>query len=128
MTLPCTLLVNDLRVWVHLGCSEAEKYNPQLVSFNIEFTFDISPVGTITDNLDDTVCYLQITEAVQSLCQSKNFNLIEHLAYEIYRLIINFLSQNSKKISNLSVTVHKLAPPAPGIHGGVKFIYTEKIA
>lgn len=112
---------------MHLGCSEAEKQNAQMVSFNIEFIFKATPLGTKTDNLDDTICYFKITNEIQSLCESKRFNLVEHLAYEAYQKIIKFLGQNNHGITSLKVTIHKLAPPVPGVHGGVKFTYTENI-
>jgi len=35
----CNLLISDLRLWVHLGYSAEEKYHSQLVSVNIDFTF-----------------------------------------------------------------------------------------
>ncbi|MDR2831623.1 MAG: dihydroneopterin aldolase [Rickettsiales bacterium] len=123
----CNLLISDLRVWVHLGCSAEERFHPQLVSINIDFTFKNPPLGLITDRLEDTVCYLEIVQSTQSLVQSKQFNLIEHLTHDIYITINNLLIQKKHIISSIRVTTHKVAPPVPDVHGGVCFTYCNAL-
>ncbi|MGL9778807.1 dihydroneopterin aldolase [Wolbachia pipientis] len=123
----CNLLISDLRLWVHLGCSAEEKFHSQLVSVNIDFTFKSSPLGLTTDRLEDTICYLEVVQSIQSLVQSKQFNLIEHLTHDIYRAINNLLVQKKHIISSIRVTTHKVAPPVPGVHGGVLFTYCNTL-
>ena len=127
MNSPCILSIHDLRIWIHLGCGEAEKQNAQLVSFNIELSFKTPPEGIRTDDLNDTVCYLEITKKIQDLCQSKRFNLIEHLVHEVRQETISLLNDKPHNIADLKITVHKLAPPVPGVHGGVTFSYAGTI-
>ncbi|OCA06659.1 dihydroneopterin aldolase [Wolbachia endosymbiont of Trichogramma pretiosum] len=117
----CNLLISDLRLWVHLGCSTEEKFSPQLVSIDVDFTFKSPPSGLTTDQLKDTICYLEVVQNIQSLVQGKQFDLIEHLTHEIYRAINNLLLQKKHIISSVRVTTHKIAPPVPGVHGGVFF-------
>jgi dihydroneopterin aldolase len=123
----CNLLISDLRLWVHLGCSAEEKFHSQLVSVNIDFTFKSSPLGLTTDRLEDTICYLEVVQSIQSLVQSKQFNLIEHLTHDIYRAINNLLVQKKHIISSIRVTTHKVAPPVPGVHGGVLFTHCNTL-
>ncbi|MDX5495748.1 MULTISPECIES: dihydroneopterin aldolase [unclassified Wolbachia] len=123
----CNLLISDLRLWVHLGCSAEEKFHSQLVSVNIDFTFKSPPLGLTTDRLEDTICYLEVVQSIQSLVQSKQFNLIEHLTHDIYRAINNLLVQKKHIISSIRVTAHKVAPPVPGVHGGVLFTYCNTL-
>ncbi|WP_353273106.1 dihydroneopterin aldolase [Wolbachia endosymbiont (group A) of Portevinia maculata] len=123
----CNLLISDLRLWVHLGCSAEEKFHSQLVSVNIDFTFKSPPLGLTTDRLEDTICYLEVVQSIQSLVQSKQFNLIEHLTHDIYRVINNLLVQKKHIISSIRVTTHKVAPPVPGVHGGVLFTYCNTL-
>jgi dihydroneopterin aldolase len=123
----CNLLISDLRLWVHLGCSAEEKFHSQLVSVNIDFTFKSSPLGLTTDRLEDTICYLEVVQSIQSLVQSKQFNLIEHLTHDIYRAINNLLVQKKHIISSIRVTTDKVAPPVPGVHGGVLFTYCNTL-
>lgn len=123
----CNLLISDLRLWVHLGCSAEEKFHSQLVSVNIDFTFKSPPLGLTTDRLKDTICYLEVVQSIQSLVQSKQFNLIEHLTHDIYRAINNLLVQKKHIISSIRVTTHKVTPPVPGVHGGVLFTYCNAL-
>ncbi|WP_265025286.1 MAG: dihydroneopterin aldolase [Wolbachia endosymbiont of Ephestia elutella] len=123
----CNLLISDLRLWVHLGCSAEEKFSPQLVSIDIDLTFKSPPSGLTTDQLKDTICYLEVVQNIQSLVQGKQFNLIEHLTHEIYRAINNLLLRKKHIISSVRVTTHKIAPPVPGVHGGVFFTYCNEL-
>ncbi|WP_353278619.1 dihydroneopterin aldolase [Wolbachia endosymbiont (group B) of Longitarsus flavicornis] len=123
----CNLLISDLRLWVHLGCSAEEKSSPQLVSIDVDFTFKSPPLGLTTDQLKDTICYFEVVKNIQSLVQSKQFNLIEHLTHEIYRAINNLLLRKKHIISSVRVTTHKIAPPVPGVHGGVFFTYCNEL-
>jgi len=123
----CNLLISDLRLWVYLGCSAEEKFHSQLVSVNIDFTFKSPPLGLTTDRLEDTICYLEVVQSIQSLVQSKQFNLIEHLTHDIYRAINNLLVQKKHIISSIRVTTHKVAPTVPGVHGGVLFTYCNTL-
>uniref|UniRef100_A0A3B0IZS6 dihydroneopterin aldolase n=1 Tax=Wolbachia endosymbiont of Aleurodicus dispersus TaxID=1288877 RepID=A0A3B0IZS6_9RICK len=123
----CNLLISDLRLWVHLGCSVEENFSPQLVSIDVDFTFKSPPSGLTTDQLKDTICYLEVVQNIQSLVQGKQFNLIEHLTHEIYRAINNLLLRKKHIISSVRVTTHKIAPPVPGVHGGVFFTYCNEL-
>ncbi|WP_375604203.1 dihydroneopterin aldolase [Wolbachia endosymbiont of Anurida maritima] len=123
----CNLLISDLRLWVHLGCSAEEKFSPQLVSIDIDLTFKSPPSGLTTDQLKDTLCYLEVVRNIQYFVQGKQFNLIEHLTHEIYRAINNLLLRKKHIISSVKVTTHKTAPPVPGVHGGVFFTYCNEL-
>ncbi|WP_425385832.1 dihydroneopterin aldolase [Wolbachia endosymbiont (group A) of Barypeithes pellucidus] len=123
----CNLLISDLRLWVHLGYSAEEKSHSQLVSIDVDFIFKSPPLGLMTDRLEDTVCYLEIVQNIQSLVQNKQFNLIEHLTHDIYRTINNLLVQKKHIISSIRVTTHKVAPPVPNAHGGVFFTYCNAL-
>ncbi|QOD38239.1 dihydroneopterin aldolase [Candidatus Wolbachia massiliensis] len=123
----CNLLVQDLRLWAHLGCSAEEKFHPQLVSINVDFAFKFSPLGCITDRLEDTVSYLEVVQSIQSLVQNKQFNLIEHFTHDVYRTINNLVVQKRHIISFIRVTTKKVAPPVPGVHGGVFFTYCDTL-
>ena len=119
------LLIADLRIWLHLGCSQEERFTPQLVSFNINLTFNSPPIATITNKLEDTVCYAGIVENIQALCQTKQFNLIEYLAAVIYKTIDQSLGDKKNNITLISVKISKMSPPIPGVHGWVTFSYCQ---
>ncbi|WP_266234288.1 dihydroneopterin aldolase [Rickettsia rhipicephali] len=84
------------------------------------------PLATVTDNINDTVCYAEIVRLVQKLSQENHFNLIEYLAVQIYDIIYqNFIESKLEKIF-LNVTVTKLKSSVSGVHGGVSFSYSGK--
>lgn len=90
---------------------------------DVLFTFITPPRGTATDCLDDTICYFQTVQRIQAYGLQKEFHLIEHLAYDIYTIIVEGLAGAETLLEKLTVTVHKVAPPIPGVHGGVSFTY-----
>lgn len=110
-----------MRAWAHLGCTEEEKFHPQLISITLEFDFNFPPLGMRTDRLEDTLCYLRTVENIQILVQNKRFNLIEHLANSIYEVICDLVKEENQDLLALKVIVHKVALPVPGVHGGVSF-------
>ncbi len=119
----CQLTVSDLRVCVHLGCSDEEKRNAQPVSIDIILQFFALPTGAITDGLDDTICYYSIVELVKDSIQNLHFNLVERLGYYIHDIISKYCKQ-TKNIELITVKVTKVAPPVAGICGGVSFTYS----
>lgn len=120
------LIISDLRIWVHLGCGEAERHNPQMVSTNLEFAFTNIPKAVDSDRIEDTFCYLEVTKHIQALLKEKNFHLIEHLAKSIFEVTSEYIKASGQDIDDLTVHLRKISPPAPGIHGGVSFIYSGK--
>lgn len=114
------LTISDLKLWIHLGCSDQEKYHPQLVSFDILIDFFQNPQAVLSDKLEDSVCYANITNIVKETISNKKYNLIEYLAANTYDEIIKHTG--NKEIS-LTVTVKKLSPPVKDIHGYVSFTY-----
>ena len=119
----CKLSIKDLRLWVHLGCSDEEKANPQAISVTLKLYFTKPPLGTTTDKLADSICYFQITELVQNTVSKRSFNLVEHLTYTIREDLYKHLESIGYGDVTLKVTVDKLSPPVPNLHGGVSFIY-----
>lgn len=119
----CKLSIKDLRLWVHLGCSDEEKAHPQAISVTLKLYFIKAPLGIITDELTDSICYFQITELVQNTVSEKSFNLVEHLTYKIREAIYQHLKSIGYEDVTLKVTVDKLSPPVPNLLGGVSFSY-----
>ncbi len=119
------LQISDLRLWVHLGCSEQEKHHPQQVSVNVYFKFKIPPEAIKTDNLQQTICYKEVIEAIKLNCVSRCFNLIEFLTQEIYICIRNILDKN-KNLVDIDIIVKKISPPIPDVFGGVIFSCSEQ--
>ena len=121
----CKLSINDLRLWIHLGCGLEEQFNLQQVSVDIEFLFPTPPIAIETDDLSDTVCYLKVVERIQATLKQKFYHLIEHVTGSIHNDIQTELNNSKHAGINFTVTVRKVSPPVPGIHGGVTFSYSS---
>ncbi|MFP3035622.1 MAG: hypothetical protein ACEY3A_01040 [Wolbachia sp.] len=66
-------------------------------------------------------------QSIQSLAQSKQFNLIEHFTRDVYIIISKLLMQKRHTISSIRVATHKVAPPVPDVHGGGLFTYSNAL-
>ncbi|MDE5058848.1 MULTISPECIES: hypothetical protein [Wolbachia] len=49
------------------------------------------------------------------------------ITHDIYRTINNLVMQKKLIISSIGVTIHKVAPPVPSVHGGVFFTYRNAL-
>ncbi len=112
-----------MRIWVHLGCSDEEKFHPQMISLDININFKSCLKGAETDNLSDAICYAQLVKEVELATKGKKFNLVEKLAKSVHDAVTIFASNHQEYIEFIEVIVHKISPPVPSIHGGVKWLH-----
>ncbi|OGT63834.1 MAG: hypothetical protein A3J38_03880 [Gammaproteobacteria bacterium RIFCSPHIGHO2_12_FULL_45_9] len=120
------LRIADIHVWLSLGCSAAEQQNPHAVRITVELAFEQAPRGATTDQLTETLCYRTIVERIQTTLQQHAFHLIEHVAWRVYETVCKTISPlpEGTAITEIRATAHKIAPPVPGLHGGVSFTYS----
>lgn len=111
------LRIEDFSVPVRLGCSPQERAQPQEVRFTIELRFDEAPAGVATDSLDGTVCYADLCQVLRDLAQGREFQLIEKLAADAYRVLREICGAGPR----LAVQVHKVRPPIEGLLGGSRY-------
>lgn len=114
------LNINELSLFVHLGCSPKEKTTLQEVQLSIEIEFPKTPPGETTDCLKDTLCYDEICKTIKDYIKDRQFNLIEKMARECLTVL-------HKKYPSVSIrmTLHKKTPPVEGLKGGVKYSCEE---
>jgi dihydroneopterin aldolase len=82
----CVMALHALEIDVFLGWLDEERAQKQKVSVDIELLFATPPLGCMSDNLDDTICYDALVKKIKLLTSEKHFRLVEHLAREIYLL------------------------------------------
>lgn len=108
------LEIRALVLKVRLGWEAVERKVPQDVSFSVSLRFDRMPEGCRTDELSDSLCYGDVSELIARNIESREFKLIEHLAFVLFEEI--------KKLAGASVRVrlevHKLHPPVENLRGG----------
>jgi len=92
------------------GCMEKEKIEGQkfYVSINL-FLPEVK--GSLTDNLEETVDYSKVYEAAKEITENERFNLIEKLAREIGKRVID----DNPMVKRAEVTVSKPSAPIEGV-------------
>ncbi len=99
------ILITGLReLGVH-GVLPEEKLRPQPFEVDVELTVDLNAAGE-SDDLDDTVDYGAVCEAISRVVSSERYELIERLATRIAEVC----AVDSRVIAT-KVTVRKLHPP-----------------
>lgn len=118
-----TLSICDYSLLVHLGCTEEERRIPQEVRISVDIDFPETPRAEASDLLSDTICYAEICKCLEEFAKNREFQLVENLAGQCLNLI-----QQKFTIESIRLHVHKVAPPVPGILGGVKYTCSNRVA
>ncbi|MBY0276481.1 FolB domain-containing protein [Candidatus Binatia bacterium] len=116
------LEVPAIRLAVHLGCEADERAVAQVVDLSLAIDFATPPDACASDALADTVCYAELAAAAREHCAAREFRLIERMAAELREVVRARLPNDS----GLVLTVIKLAPPVPGLAGGVRFTIDDR--
>lgn len=88
------------------GCSEEERQYLQPFIVDAELYLDLSKAGK-SDNLTDTVDYVQVFNEVKKIVTGTPRNLIETVAEDIAQSLLKQFTQ----IESLKITIHKPAAP-----------------
>lgn len=112
-----SLGLENLSLQIKLGCTKEERAFPQEVRISVEFLFDGPPKGIISDGLEDTICYAEVCKALKDHCESREFKLIERLAFEAFGAVREVVRGRAK----ISLAVHKVRPPVEGLLGGTHY-------
>ena len=115
------LHIRGLKLPVNLGWPDKERQQEQIVLLDLEVTFNQPPLGSITDDLKDTVCYSALIKTVRDQLSVRNFHLIEYLSHEIYAIVKNYFPPDA----NLTVKITKY-PNIEGLTEGVSFTYSDE--
>ncbi|MGI6678184.1 MAG: dihydroneopterin aldolase [Dehalobacterium sp.] len=103
------------------GVLKEEKKVGQPFIISVEMYLDLLPAG-VSDDLHQTVNYLDAFLAIKEIVEEKNFDLIEALAHNIAQMLLEKF-----EISKVKVIVDKpLAPLPAGSHGARVEIKREK--
>lgn len=102
------LILKNLTLSIHLGHTAQEREQQQPIILNTIIKFHKLPLACETDQLTDSVCYKELSEAINEFCASKQFNLLENLGYQLYKFIKDKLPQNV----SLWLSIAKITPIA----------------
>jgi len=74
-----TVFVEGIEFQACIGVSDEERSRPQTVRLDVRLTCDLSQAGK-SDDLADTVNYVEIFRIAQGIVEEKPYRLVEHLA------------------------------------------------
>jgi 7,8-dihydroneopterin aldolase/epimerase/oxygenase len=126
MSKPClapnqTLMINELKLPVHLGWEDIERVTAQMVSVDLCFFYQKPIAATTTDTLTDTFCYQTLIQHLKQQVHQRHFKLIEYLAHELYVII------KKTVVADYLLTVKVTKWPAiSNLAGGVSFSCGDK--
>ena len=93
--------IKNLKLQTIVGINDWERKEKQDVIINIEAEFDENP-ALETDNIEDSVNYRTMTKKIINLVESSSFQLLEKLASEVLKIVME-----DKKVLSTKVEVDK---------------------
>lgn len=82
------VIIEELRLPARIGVYDDEKTREQTICISLEFGLP-SQACFRSDDVADTIDYAQVAQALRCLAVSRHFNLIEYLADQAARLVID---------------------------------------
>ena len=109
------LKINEYELFVYCGVNEGERKRKQRVLLSVEIYFPIIPKASITDNINDTICYHNVCDKLKEF-DGKTFNTIEALTYKIFTFL-----RGIYQLHHLRLQVDKF-PNIDNLKGSVSFV------
>lgn len=97
--------ITGLQVETRIGVGDEERSSPQRVSIDIEIVCDLKKAGE-SDDINDTIDYGRVAQAVAELARGSEAHLLERLAEKIAASIGTFPG-----VTGVTVEVAKQSPP-----------------
>ncbi len=106
--------MDTMEIW-HLNKNKGQRF-----FVDVEITTDLTKAGQ-SDQLEDSINYVEVYDIVESVMTGEKHNLLERLG----ALIADSLYQHYQGIVGLSVTVRKPSVPIAGILDYVEVVTTR---
>lgn len=113
--------LNDLLLKVNLGVADNEMNTPQDVLVSFKLFFKDIPTACESDNIDEAICYYEISKLIKNYCEGKSFRLLEYLCFQLYKEIKSTIGNSAK----LWIRVDKCKPPVEDLKGTTSFEYGD---
>ncbi|MBC7457554.1 MAG: dihydroneopterin aldolase, partial [Bdellovibrionaceae bacterium] len=102
------------------GCTKEEQSLVQPVLFNIEILFTSKVLAQDTDQLQDSLDYVALTDIIKAAAESKSYHMVEHLGLSVAKALKSKINGQYSG-STLIVRTHKLRAPVKNLHNGVEW-------
>lgn len=101
------IVLRGLRVVAFCGLLPEELERPQPFEVNVEIEVDLTAAGA-SDDLNDTIDYGAVTDAIVALAAAGRFDLLEYFSARVAEAVLAFPEAHA-----VTVEIHKLRPPVP---------------
>ncbi|MCH9644193.1 MAG: dihydroneopterin aldolase [Gammaproteobacteria bacterium] len=101
--------IQQLKHPVHIGLTDDERQTPQQLIFDLSFAVDAHPAA-INDDIECTVNYAAVCQAIVQYCDQTDFKLIETLADKLAEYLIKEFH-----LQQLRLTINKKPFDLPNI-------------
>ena len=112
-------IIDAINLFGYHGIYEIEKENGQNFKINLEYE-DASISDKISDDIANVIDYTEIINIVKKVFNSKKYDLIEKLAYDIV-----FSLSKKFNIINIEITITKVNPYNSKEVGKVSCVYRK---
>ena len=109
-----TIQISDIRAYGYTGALPEENVLGQWFRVDLTLQIDLTQAG-VSDILADTHDYRGAITVVHHLIQKQPFKLVESLASEIAKAVL----QTDERLAQITVKLTKLAPPIPDFTGSI---------
>lgn len=103
-SVPDRILIAAIDCVTAIGVTASERAIPQRLLIDVELQLDTRQAAA-SDSLSDALDYAEVAQAVQEVCQSRDFHLIETVADRIARLVLDRFP-----VPEVRVLVRKTSP------------------
>ena len=98
--------ITKIKIFGFHGIHSHEKENGQFFFIDVLFDVDFCEKHKYSDDINDYIDYVDIYNDVKKIFNSKRYNLIETLTFDIF----SYIDRKYKLINKLDVTVKKKNP------------------
>lgn len=113
------IAIEGFELQLYIGCSPQEQETRQPVAIDIWILFPKPPLGCISDDLKDTICYVRCTDIIRQELFDEKFHLIEYLAARIHKVLKKELPMQLQIV----VRVGKVRSAVPDVKKHIRFTY-----
>jgi 7,8-dihydroneopterin aldolase/epimerase/oxygenase len=108
-----TIQVTGIRAFGYLGVLPEERVLGQWFEVNLTIGLDLSKAGA-SDRLEDTYDYRDVIQAIQTLIETTQVQLLESAAEAIAAIVLA-----THQVQQVKVRLTKVAPPIANFSGAI---------
>ena len=101
------IILDSLQVSALCGALPEERVRRQPFVIDVEIEADLSVSGA-SDDLDDTINYGEVTEAIHTTVTTEQYTLLERMAQRVAEVVLE-----QPLATGVTVSVMKVRPPVP---------------